>query len=194
MSNEITPPAPSHEGTPPATPPAAPPAAPAPSGDGTDWKAMARQWESRAKENKGAAEELAALKASQMTEQEKAVAEAETRGRTAAAAEYGKQLAAAEFRAAASTAGINLGDAADLIDTSRFVGEDGQVDTDGIKAAVAKLSALAPAPGPGRSGGDFGGGSGDQPASIEKQIEEAQSRGDWTSVISLKRQKAALTT
>jgi hypothetical protein len=39
--------------------------------DTTDWKAKAREWESRAKANKTAADELAALKQSQMSEQER---------------------------------------------------------------------------------------------------------------------------
>lgn len=42
-----------------------------PNGAPVDWKEMARKWEKLAKQNKGAADELAALKASQMTEQEK---------------------------------------------------------------------------------------------------------------------------
>ncbi|WP_329424000.1 hypothetical protein [Streptomyces sp. NBC_01268] len=160
-------------------------------GDDTDWKALARQWEKRAKENKSAVDELATLKASQMSDQEKAVAAAEKAGRTAAAAEYGAKLAAAQFETAVARAGIDLGEAAELIDTTRFVGKDGEVDTDGITAAVKKLSKLAPR-GPGRSGGDLGGsgGSGDQP-SIDKQIAEAQAANDWSRVISLKRQKAA---
>ncbi|MEV8623403.1 hypothetical protein [Streptomyces sp. NPDC051079] len=163
------------------------------SGDDTDWKALARQWEKRAKENKSAVDELATLKASQMSEQEKAVAAAEKAGRTAAATEYGAKLAGAEFRAAVAAAGIDLGEAAELIDTTRFVGTDGEVDTDGITAAVKKLAKLAPR-GPGRSGGDLGGsgGSGDQP-SIDKQIAEAQAAGKWQQVIALKRQKAART-
>ena len=37
----------------------------------TDWKAEARKWEKRAKENTSAAEELAALKAERMSEAEK---------------------------------------------------------------------------------------------------------------------------
>ncbi|MFF5790246.1 hypothetical protein ACFY8P_35400 [Streptomyces sp. NPDC012693] len=159
----------------------------------TDWKARAREWERRAKDNKTAADELATLKASQMSEQEKAVTAAEKAGRTAAATEYGAKLAAAEFRAAVSAAGINLGEAADLIDTSKFVGADGEVDTDGITAAVKKLAKLAPR-GAGRSGADMGGsgGSGDQP-SIDKQIAEATARRDFKTVIQLKRQKAAQT-
>lgn len=52
---------------------------------GTDWKAEARKWEARAKENKDAADELAALKAAQMTEAEKAAAHlAEVEGELAA--------------------------------------------------------------------------------------------------------------
>ena len=45
--------------------------------DTTDWKAEARKWEKYAKENKAAKDELDALKAAQMTEQEKLVARAE---------------------------------------------------------------------------------------------------------------------
>lgn len=44
----------------------------------TDWKAEARKWESLAKKGKAAEEELAKIKESQMTELEKAKAEAET--------------------------------------------------------------------------------------------------------------------
>ncbi|QFQ97453.1 hypothetical protein F9278_15915 [Streptomyces phaeolivaceus] len=163
-------------------------------GDSTDWKALARQWEKRAKDNKGAADELATLKASQMSDQEKAVAEAETRGRTAAALEHGKELAASRFEAAAAKAGVNLGDATDLIDTARFVDKDGKVDNDAITAAVKKLAKLAPK-GAGRSGGDMGGGSGsgDQGASLDKQIEEATRKRNFPEVVRLKRLKAAQT-
>lgn len=43
----------------------------------TDWKAQARKWEKRAKENNAAADELAKLKEAQMTELEKATARAD---------------------------------------------------------------------------------------------------------------------
>lgn len=52
-----------------------------PKDDGTDWKTEARKWEQRAKDNKSAADELAALKDSQKTESERlaeALAEAKT--------------------------------------------------------------------------------------------------------------------
>ena len=43
----------------------------------TDWKAEARKWEQRAKKSLAAEQELEALKAAQMTEQEKVIARAE---------------------------------------------------------------------------------------------------------------------
>lgn len=165
------------------------------SGSEPDWKAESRKWEGRAKENKDAAEELATLKASQMSAQEKAVSEAEKRGRTAAAIEHGKELAAARFEAIATRARVDLGEAAELIDTARFVDKDGKVDADAITAAVKKLSKLAPK-GAGRSGGDMGGGggSGDQATSLDKQIEDAQKKRDFATVVRLKRLRAAQTT
>ncbi|MGD6750984.1 hypothetical protein [Streptomyces sp. BH105] len=158
------------------------------SGDDTDWKALARKWEKRAKENNT---ELETLRTQNMSEQEKAIAEAEAKGRTAAASEYGQKLAAAELRAAASAAGLDLGEAADLIDVSRFVGEDGEVNTAAIKSAVTRLSKLAPR-GPGRSGGDMGsGGSGDQTASLDKQIAQAKADGNWRLAMRLENSKLA---
>jgi hypothetical protein len=165
------------------------------SGTEPDWKTESRKWEKRAKDNSDAADELAQLKASQMNDQEKAVAEAEKRGRTAAAIEHGKELASARFEAAATRAGVDLGEAAELIDTARFVDKDGKVDSDAITAAVKKLSKLAPK-GAGRSGGDMGGGggSGDQAASLDKQIEDATKSRNFAEVVRLKRLKSAQTT
>ena len=67
--------------------------------DETDWKAEARKWETRAKENGAKAKEFEKQQQASMTEAERAVAEAETRGRTAAASEYGTRLARTEFDA-----------------------------------------------------------------------------------------------
>jgi hypothetical protein len=63
-----------------------------------------------------------------------------------------------------------------------------------IQAALGRNPSLR-ARGAGRSGGDMGGagGSGDQTASIDKQIAEATAKRDFASVIRLKRQKAATT-
>ncbi|NUK07470.1 hypothetical protein HRW18_05460 [Streptomyces lunaelactis] len=189
-----TPPPPGGEGgtpppvVPPVVPPVTPPVVPADGDDGTDWKAMARKHEKRAKDNLA---ELEKLRAANMSEQEKAVAEAEKKGRTAAAADYGTKLASAEFRAACAAAQIDLGEAAEFIDVSRFVGDDGEVNVTAIKSAVTKFSKLAPK-GAGRSGGDLGGGgSGDQAHSLDKQIAQAKADGNWRLAMQLENTKLA---
>ncbi|MFJ9761531.1 hypothetical protein [Streptomyces sp. NPDC101149] len=145
-------------GTPPATHPAAPPAAFAPDGDGTDRQAESPKREKCAKENKGAADELATLTASKRSEQERVLAEGQSLGRKAADLQHGRDLAAARFETAAIRASIDLSEAAELIDTTRFVDQDGNVDIDGIAAAVKKLAKIAPKS-PGGSSGDRGGPS-----------------------------------
>lgn len=167
-----------------------PPADQAPARDEVDWKALARKWEQRAKENRRAAEELEKLRQERMTETEKAVAEAEKRARAEAAREYGARLARAEFRAAAASKGLALGDDVfDLIDTAKFVGDDGEIDEAAIKQAVAKLAKLAPKQSP-ASGGDFAGGNGGgtPPKSLADQIREAEAKGDWRTARRLKTQ------
>lgn len=154
-------------------------------GDGTGWKAESRKWEKRAKDNHT---ELETLRQQNMSEQEKAVSEAEKKGRTAAASEYGLKLANAEFRAAVAAAGIDLGEAAELIDVGRFVGDDGEVNVAAIKSAVTKLSKLAPK-GAGRSGGDMSGGSGDQAPTLDAQIAQAKADGNWRLAMSLENSK-----
>lgn len=166
---ESTPPAgPGPEGTtPPATPPADPAAPPA---QETDWKAEARKHEKRAKENFAAVEELAKLKTSMQTDSEKAIAAAKSEGATEAAKTFGARLAAAEFKAAVAAKGLDLGEALDLIDASKFVDDKGDVDDDAIKKAVAKLAKLAPAKGAGRSGGEFTGAPGEGAPITEEQL------------------------
>lgn len=167
MSQPVeTPPA--DDPKPPATPPAPtpPPADPKPPADPapeTDWKAEARKWEKRAKDNSKAAEELEKVKADAMSDSEKAVAAAKAEGRAEALKESNTIIATAKFEAAVAKAGITLGDAASLIDTSKFLTDKGEVDEDAIKDAVTKLSKLAPKPGSGRSGGDMPGGPGGTP-------------------------------
>lgn len=110
-----------------------------PKSDDTDWKAEARKWEQRAKENKQAAAELEKQRKASMTEADRAVAEAEERGRTSAAQEYGKRLATSEIRAVAADAGADMAGVFDYLDLSRFVGEDGEPDEKAIKAFVDGL-------------------------------------------------------
>lgn len=137
-----------------------------------DWKARSREWEKRSKANASAVEELAALKARTMSDSEKAVADAEKRGRDNAAKEYGRQIAQAKFEAAAAAKGLDLGEATDLIDTSKFLTDKGEVDEAAIKSAVAKLAKLAavkPA-GPSRSSGEMPGAPGDTAPISEDQL------------------------
>lgn len=92
-------------------------------------------------EKNALAKELDGIRKSSMTETEKAVAEAEARGRTAAATDFGKRLARSEFAAAAARRNpdYDASPAIDLLDLGRFVTEDGDPDTKAIGAAVERL-------------------------------------------------------
>lgn len=120
------------------------------------WKAQARRNEERAKANANAAKELEALKASTMSETEKAIAEAETRGRSLAIAEMSVELVDAALKVAAGTrlAAEQLEVLTSGLDRSKFLGDDGKVDPasvatfiDGI--APAQNTEQAPATPPG---------------------------------------------
>jgi hypothetical protein len=92
--------------------PASRPAPPTPAanepGEGTDWKAEARKWESRAKENHDAATRLRELEDAQKTEQQKLaeqLQEAQTNGATTQA-----ELAQLRAALAKAPAGMNPAD------------------------------------------------------------------------------------
>jgi hypothetical protein len=76
-----------------------------------------------------------------MTESERAVAEAEERGRLAVRAEYGQRLAQTEFRAAAAArnAAYDPAKALKYVNLTGLLGEDGEPDAKAIAAAVADL-------------------------------------------------------
>lgn len=99
----------------------------------------ARKWETRSKENHQAKTELEKQRQAAMTDAERAVADAEAKGRTAATSEFGKRLATSEIRAHAADAQADLAGVFDYLDLSRFVGEDGEPDDKAIKAFVAGL-------------------------------------------------------
>lgn len=114
------------------------------SSDETDWKAEARKWEQRAKTNAEAAsrvKEFEKQRKAAMTEAERAVSEAEERGRTAASQEFGKRLVKAEFDAAAGRRNpdFDTNSALEYVDLAKFIGEDGEPNTKAIKAAVERL-------------------------------------------------------
>ena len=133
------------------------------------------------------AAELAALKAANATDLEKAVTNATTETRSAVAREFGEKLARGTLKAQLSTR-MDAKVAEELIadlNIGKFVGDDGEVDEAEITKAVDRL---APAKGPRRF--DLGqGGRGDGP-SLDQQIADAQKAGNFQLVIALKQQKA----
>lgn len=133
------------------------------------------------------AAELAALKAANATDLEKAVTNATTETRSAVAREFGEKLARGTLKAQLSTR-MDAKVAEELIadlNIGKFVGDDGEVDEAEITKAVDRL---APAKGPRRL--DLGqGGRGDGP-SLDQQIADAQKAGNFQLVIALKQQKA----
>lgn len=109
--------------------------------DTTDWKAEARKWEQRAKENRAAANHLEKQRQASMTDAEKAVAEAEQRGRTAALTSLGQRLVRSEFVAAAAqrNPGFDATAILDDLNLSRYLSDDGEPDTKAIAKAVERL-------------------------------------------------------
>lgn len=137
-------------------PPPPPPPPPEPD-TGTDpaaeldkWKAQARKHEERAKANAAAVKELEQLRASMMTDQEKAVAEAAAAARSETLTEVGGKLAAAEIRAAAAGRldDDQLATLLDGIDPARFLTDTAEVDTDRVKAFVDGIAPASDTPQP----------------------------------------------
>lgn len=150
--------------------------------DVKDWKAEAEKWqglarknEERAKSNATAAKELEKVRAAAMTEQEKAVAEAEQRGAQSANTKAGPRLVRAEFRAAA--AGSVEPDALNAyledVDLTKFLGDDGEPDLKAIEARIKRL-------GGGTRRTDLDGGArttAGKPADMNNLIRQAAGRG-----------------
>lgn len=98
------------------------------------WQSKAQEWEKRAKGNTRKAQELEELQRAQMSEAERAIAEARQTGRSEMAA----RLIDAEIRAAATGRSFDTS-ALLALDRSQFLA-DGDVDTDGIRAWVESNS------------------------------------------------------
>ncbi|MFI6052783.1 hypothetical protein ACIBCO_22210 [Streptomyces violascens] len=104
------------------------------------WKALSRKNETAFK---AADKQLTDFRQASMTEQERAIEAARAEARTAALSEVGSQLVAAELRAEAASTGATL-PAADYLNLARFLGEDGQLDTNAISSFVTSLSPSTP--------------------------------------------------
>jgi hypothetical protein len=109
------------------------------------WKNLARKHEERAKANQTAAKELESLRQSQMTEQERAVAEAKALSRTETLREIGSHLVTAEFRAQAAgrLTPEQVAELVEDLDMTKYLTETGEVDAERV---AKKVDALAPKP------------------------------------------------
>lgn len=175
----------------PATPAPAQDPAPEPAKAETDWKAEARKWEQRAKENSAAAKRLTEFEESQKTEAEKLAAKAEAAEKRAAVADA--RAVKAEVKALADAFADREDAALNLGDLTKFV-NDGEVDTAAITEALADVLErkpyLAKAAGPRTPAPDPSQGSrGGQSPDVDALIREAQAKGDWRTVMTLQNQK-----
>lgn len=155
----------------------------------TDWKAEARKWEQRAKENKAKLAEAEPIVTQwrQLEEASKSELEkAQEAARTAAEREAATlhRVAAAEIKAALT--GVVPDPAALLEDLNigRFVNGEGEIDTAAIDALRTKYAALAPAPG--MRPNPAQGTSAHPPLSVRERIAEAEKAGDLRTVLRLK--------
>jgi len=114
------------------------------------------------KARKALERELEQIRTANLTESEKAVAEAEKRGRIAAMTEFGQRLVRSDFVAAAARRNPDY-DAASVLDDlnlARFLTEDGEPDGDAIAKAVERLVPTSNGPKFGNADqGPRGGGS-----------------------------------
>jgi hypothetical protein len=99
--------------------------------------------------------DLAELRKSQMTDQEKAVAEAKAEGRATALRELATKLLEAEVRAQAATRLADPADAVHLLELDGMLADDGTFDAKAIGSALDELVKAKPylaktnGPGPG---------------------------------------------
>lgn len=106
------------------------------------WKALSIKHEQRAKANAAAAKELETFKASQMSETEKAVAEAKAEGLAEGIRTGSTKTAQAELRAALAGRSVDADEFIAGVDVGRFIGDDGEVDR---AAMVGWLDKAVPA-------------------------------------------------
>lgn len=112
------------------------------------WKSLARKHEGKWKEAQKDSAELQQLKQSQMSDMEKAIAEAETRARTEAFKQYGTQIAAAKLEAALTGVIPDPAAIVSTLDLGRFVTDTGDVNQEAVTAIKEQFAALAPSTSP----------------------------------------------
>lgn len=151
----------------PLTPPATPPAATqTPSGNPADQSGLGdagKQAIERMKADRAAAlkqvkdlkAELDTFRQASLSDSERAVAEAEARGRVAGITEVGAKLARASFDAMAARRNpeVDTGPIVEYVDLGKFLDENGDVNARAMKAAVDRLVPEAVSGPPSQDGG-----------------------------------------
>lgn len=177
-----------------------PPPAHGPADDSADkdWKSEAEKWKALARKHENAnassLKELEQLRTAQMTESEKAIAEAEKRGRDSALAAMRIEVAEARLRAAAAGKVADVDALVDFVDLGKFVTDDG-VDSSAIEAAVERFTkVLPPAQQPPKFASVEMGPQGDRPRQLTReeirsmspqQIEDARTKGQLDTLLGI---------
>lgn len=100
------------------------------------WKGLSRKHEKTAKDNAGAAKKLGEIEDAQKTETERLAAAKEAAEKRATAAT--ERAVRAEVKAL-STEFVDPSDAESAITAADFIGEDGEIDTEAIKARLVEI-------------------------------------------------------
>jgi hypothetical protein len=162
-----------------------------------DWKSEAEKWKALARKHENAnassLKELEQLRSAQMTDSEKAIAEAEKRGRDAALASMRTEVAEARLRAAAAGKVADVDALVDVVDLGKFVTDDG-VDSSAIEAAVERfIKVIPPAQQPKFGNADLG-PQGNRPRQLTRddlrtmtptQIEDARVKGQLDTLLGI---------
>lgn len=171
--------------------------APAPEPD-RDWAAEAAKWKALARKhenaNAGVVKELEQLRSAQMSDSEKAVAEAEKRGRDAALKELRADMARTKLQAQATGKVADVDALLDLVDINRLITEDG-IDEEAIAATIERLTKVAPPPPPASKFDSVEmGPQGNRPRQLTRddlhtmspdQIEDARLKGQLDSLLGI---------
>lgn len=107
------------------------------------WKALSRKHEERAKANAEAAAELEKIRNESLTDSEKsekAIENAKAEGRAEALKEVSLRLVDAEFRVASSGRNVNVDALLEGLDRTRFINEEGEVDSEKVKTFIDGLT------------------------------------------------------
>lgn len=182
--------------TPPATEPPKPTEPAQPARDETNWKAEARKWEQRAKENSEAAKKLAKFEDEKKSAEQRAQDAATAAEKRATEALH--RVASAEVRAALTGVVTDPSAIVEDLNLSRFITSEGEVDSEAIGKLREKYAAFSPqqpkSPKPNPAQGSNGSKPHEGQLTHEdmkrmspEQIVEAQSKGLFDVALGIKK-------